>query len=66
MKTAGIILIVLGAISTIGALAAIANGHRASLAGLSFIVLGAFLISRVEKKKMEKEKKKKWSEGNTD
>ncbi len=60
MKIAGIILIILGALSTITAIVGASQGHNVSFIGLGFIVLGAFLLSRANKKKEELEKKKKW------
>jgi uncharacterized membrane protein HdeD (DUF308 family) len=65
MKTAGIILLVLGILSTLGALIASTQGHNASFGGLAFVILGAFLISRANKKKEEEEKKKQWESGST-
>ena len=55
MKIAGIILLVLGILSTLGAI----------IGGLTFVVLGAFLLNRANKKKEEEEKKRKWAEGNS-
>ncbi len=66
MKVAGIILLVLGILSTLGALIGAVNGHSTSFGGIAFIVLGAFLISRANKKKEEEEKKKEWIEGKSD
>jgi uncharacterized membrane protein YbaN (DUF454 family) len=63
MKVAGIILLVFGVLSTLGAIIGAVNGHSMSFAGIAFIVLGAFLISRANKKKEEEEKKKEWIEG---
>lgn len=63
MKVAGVILLILGGLSTIGAIAGAAAGHNTSFGGLAFVVLGAFLLSRANKKKAEEEKKKKWAEG---
>ena len=65
MKIAGIILLVLGILSTLGALIGAANGNSTSFGGLAFIVLGAFLLSRANKKKEGEENKRKWSEGNS-
>ena len=62
MKTAGIILVVLGVFSIIGAVIAASKGYRASFGGITFLVLGAFLISRAEKKKEEEAKKKMWNQ----
>ncbi len=62
MKIAGIILLVLGILSTLGAIVGAANGHSTSFGGLAFVVLGAFLISRANKKKEEEEKKRQWAE----
>ena len=64
MKIAGIILLILGGFSTLGDIIVASRGHKAPFAGLSFIVLGLFLISRANKNKEEAEKKKKWVEGN--
>ncbi|MCP4439293.1 MAG: hypothetical protein GY810_10170 [Aureispira sp.] len=62
MKTTGIILIIIGALSTMGGMLSISNGRPTSspFAGLTFVVLGAFLISRDSKKKEEEQKKKQW------
>lgn len=65
MKIAGIILLVLGILSTLGAIIGAASGHSTSFGGLAFVVLGAFLLSRANKKKEEEEKKRKWAEGNS-
>ncbi|MFW6272983.1 MAG: hypothetical protein ACOC2U_04295 [bacterium] len=64
MKVAGIILFVLGIMSTLGAIIGTANGNSVSFGGIGFIVLGAFLISRANKKKKEEQKKKEWLDGN--
>lgn len=56
MKTAGIVLLILGIMAIIGGLM---QGHFTP-ASLAFIVLGAFLISRANKKKEEIKKKKQW------
>lgn len=66
MKTTGIVLAVIGGLSTLGAIIGAANGHQTSFAGLTFVVLGAFLISRSNKKKEEEEKKKQWEQGTND
>ena len=65
MKITGIILLVIGIISTLGAFAGAAMGRDANLSGLIFVVLGAFLISRANKKAEEEKKKKEWAEGKT-
>ena len=54
MKTTGIVLIILGVLSTIGSINFAANGRPSSQAGLVFIALGAFLIFKANKKKDEK------------
>jgi hypothetical protein len=64
MKTWGIILIVMGSLSTIGACMATAEGQNTSFAGIGFIVLGAYLLSRADKKKEEEEQKRKWEQSN--
>ncbi len=66
MKTAGIILLVIGLLSTLGALVGAAQGHSTSFAGLAFVVLGAFLISRGNKKKEEEKKKQEWVDGKSE
>lgn len=63
MKIAGIIFLVLGIISTLGAFIGAVNGYKTSFSSIAFIVLGAFLVNRANKKKEEEEKKKKWVEG---
>ncbi len=66
MKTAGIILLVIGGLSVLGAIVGAAQGHSTSFGGLVFVVLGAFLLSRSNNKKEEEEKKRKWAEGKSD
>jgi len=62
MKIAGIILLILGVLSTLGGIMAISNGHNGSFAGLTFVALGGYLIYRANQKKEEEEKKKQWAE----
>jgi len=64
MKTTGIVILVFGCLSTLGGILATIGGHKPNFAGVTFIILGAFLISRGNKKKAEEEKKKQWEEGN--
>lgn len=64
MKTTGIVLVTIGVISTLGAIIGAVNGYQTNFGGLTFVVLGAFLISRANKKKEEDEKKKQWEQGN--
>jgi len=66
MKTAGIILLVIGLLSTLGALIGAASGHSTSFGGLAFVVLGAFLISRGNKKNEEEKKKQEWVDGKSE
>lgn len=66
MKTAGIILLVLGGLSLIGGFVGMAAGKDPNFTGLAFIVLGAFLISRGNKKKEEEQEKKDWIEGKSE
>ncbi len=64
MKTAGIILLVLGIMSFIGGIIGVSSGQAdgSVLSGpIIFIIIGAFLISRANKKKEEEERK---SDGN--
>lgn len=66
MKTTGIVFLVIGLLSTLGAIVGAVQGHQTSFAGLTFVVLGAFLISRANNKKAEAEKKKVWEQGTKD
>lgn len=66
MRITGIILVTLGILSVIGAIIGSANGNNPSFAGLTFVVLGAFLISRANKKKEEAEKKRQWESNQTE
>ncbi len=61
MKTWGIILVVFGALSLLGAIMAAANGRSANGGGLAFIVLGIYLIHRGKQKEKEKADRDKWS-----
>lgn len=66
MKTTGIVLLVLGLLSTLGGIIGAVNGQNPNFSGLMIVVLGAFLISRANKKKEEEEKKRKWEQGNSE
>ena len=61
MKTWGIILIVFGSLSLLGAILETASGRSASGGGLAFIVLGIYLIHRGKQKEQEKSDRDKWS-----
>jgi multisubunit Na+/H+ antiporter MnhC subunit len=61
MKTTAYILIAIGSLSTIGAFMALARGARTSFIGIGLIVLGAYLLSRAEKKRIEDQNKRDWS-----
>lgn len=60
MKTTGIVLLVIGLLSTLGGIMGAMAGGPPNFAGLTFVVLGAFLMSRANKKKEEADKKKEW------
>lgn len=66
MKTTGIILLVLGALSTLGGILGTIAGREPNLAGLTIVVIGGYLIYRANQKKEEAEKKKQWEEGKTE
>lgn len=66
MKTTGIVILVIGILSTLGGIIGTIGGHDPNFAGLTFVVLGAFLIYRANQKKEEEEKKKQWTEGKSD
>lgn len=60
MKVLGWILLILGILSFIGA---ISQGHN--VVGPAFFGgLGAYLLSRINKKKQEEQDKDKWANGN--
>jgi hypothetical protein len=65
MKIAGIIITIIGVMSTLGAIMAVSAGRSISFAGIGWIVLGSFLIYRANQKKEDNQKIKEWSE-NTD
>ncbi|MDM1085860.1 hypothetical protein [Myroides odoratimimus] len=65
MKIFGIILVILGCVSTFGGIMAAIGGHKPNFTGIGLVVLGAYLIYRANKKKEEDEEKKKWIEGKT-
>lgn len=53
MKTLGVILIILGAVSAFGGIIAAANGHKPNLTGIGLIVLGFYLNHRANKKRLK-------------
>ncbi len=53
MKTTGIILLVLGILSTLGGILGTIGGREPNLSGLAFVALGGFLIYRANQKKEE-------------
>ena len=61
IKITGIIILVIGILSTLGGIIQTING-RPNFAGLMWVVVGAFLLSRANKKK-EEDKKKQWEQG---
>ncbi len=63
MRTTGIVFIVLGGLSVLGACCAAMRGQTTSFGGLGFIVLGTFLVSRAINKRKEKEELQKWQQG---
>jgi uncharacterized membrane protein YbaN (DUF454 family) len=63
MKTTGIILLVIGCLSTLGGIIGTIGGREPNFAGLTFVVIGGFLMYRANQKKEEAEKKKQWEEG---
>jgi uncharacterized membrane protein len=65
MKTTGIILLVFGALATIGGIMGTISGREPNLSGLIFVVLGGYLIYSANQKKADAEKKRQWEEGST-
>lgn len=67
MKAWGWICIVLGLLSLIGALSAVANGHERNIGGpIIIFVLGLFLLWRAKKKDQEKQDFDNWRESNNE
>ncbi len=62
MRTWGIVLIVFGSLSLLGALLAAANGAAGSAGGIVFIVLGVYLVHRAKQKEEEKNQHDNWSD----
>ena len=60
MKATGLAMVILGVMSTIGAVIGASQGYDTSFGGLAFVVLGAFLIHRAGKKEAEQQQKDKW------
>lgn len=60
MKTTGIVLLVFGALGSLGQMIAGGTDHLG--AGFFWIGIGAYLIHRAEQKKKEKERMKQWEE----
>lgn len=60
MKVWGYVLLILGALSFIGAL----MGGSSPVGGLFWTVLGVYLLSRAKKKEEEKKDKENWMKGN--
>ena len=67
MKIGGIILIILGGLSTLGGIIKITGGHgtEMSLWGPGLIVIGILLVIKSNTKKKEEEEKKNWIDGNS-
>jgi hypothetical protein len=63
MKIVGIVLIVLGSLSVLGALIGASRGHNTSFGGVAFIVLGAYLVSRAAKNQREDAERARWEKG---
>lgn len=62
MRTWGIVLIVFGSLSLLGALLAAANGAAGNAGGIVFIVLGVYLVHRAKQKEEEKNQHDNWSD----
>jgi len=60
MKTTGIVLLVFGILSTFGGIMRTIAGNEPNLTGLTFVVLGGYLIYRANQKKEEEDKKRNW------
>ncbi|MDE5609580.1 MAG: hypothetical protein K2I66_04250 [Bacteroidales bacterium] len=67
MKGLGIFFLVIAGFNLVMSIIAIANGVHIPIAGgLTFGVLGAFLVSRANRKKKAAEAKEKWENENKD
>lgn len=60
MKITGIILIILGAISLLGAIIGAAKGFSTNFSGVLLLVIGLFLVSTANKKIERENNKDKW------
>jgi hypothetical protein len=67
MKIGGIILIILGSLTTLGGIVKITKGHGTefSLWGPGLIVIGILLIVKSNNKKKGEQEKKNWIEGDS-
>lgn len=63
MKTTGIVLLILGCLSTLGGILGTMAGRQPNFSGVTFIVLGAFILSQAKKRNEEDEKRKHWKDG---
>jgi hypothetical protein len=63
MKTTGIVLLVFGILSTFGGIMRTIAGREPNLTGLTFVVLGGYLVYRANQKKEEEDKKRNWENG---
>lgn len=64
-NTFGIVFVVFGILSVLADIYRSSQGEKASFPGLIFIVIGAYSISRVNKKRAEDAKKKDWENQST-
>ena len=62
MKTTGIVLLIIGIISFAGAIIASKRGENIFAGPIAFILVGAFLITRANKKIKEEIEKKQWED----
>jgi hypothetical protein len=63
MKTTGIVLLVFGILSTFGGIMRTISGREPNLTGLTFVVIGAYLVYRANQKKEEEVQKRNWENG---
>jgi len=65
MRVTGNILIIIGCLAFLGSIVQALQGQEVTgiMGGFFFFILGTYLLSRVNKRKKEEFKKKKWEEG---
>lgn len=64
MKALGWILIIFGGLCTLGALIVALEGRESNFVGVTFVVLGMYLLHRCKQKQQQRNKQEKWENEN--